>query len=130
MDHDPTLQQANASPHAHADHHLDTSDSYGLARKGEQHDGGNAEQPSDGRGAEPGGEGDIHTRLRISLARIQRLGNSSDGAPVPSRSRNSEDPIELAEIADDLHVAPVDAKTYRPSLARTFISHLPLEEST
>src|SRR5258706_1652500 len=40
----------------------------------------------------------------------QHLGDRGDGVPVARGDRDSEEPVERAEIADDLHVAPVHAE--------------------
>src|ERR1043166_7309873 len=40
----------------------------------------------------------------------QHPGDRGDGVPVARGDRNPEEPVEGAEVADDLHVAPVHAE--------------------
>jgi hypothetical protein len=42
--------------------------------------------------------------------RYQHPGDRGDGIPVARRDRDPKQPVERAEVADDLHVAPVHAK--------------------
>src|SRR5262245_58589446 len=48
---------------------------------------------------------------------IQQIGDRGDGIPVPRCNRDAKDPVERAEVADDPHVASVDAEN-EPVIAR------------
>ena len=55
------------------------------------------------------------------------LGDGSDCIPVSGGDPHSEETVEHAEIADNLHMPPIQAKDERSFLERTLRSHLPLE---
>ena len=46
----------------------------------------------------------FHTEL------TQHLGDRANGIPVPCGSWDAKEPVNLAEVADDFHVAPVNAE--------------------
>ena len=61
---------------------------------------------------------------------VQHPGDGGDGVPVARGGRRPEDPVERAEIADDLHVAPVDAEDEPVVPREDFSSHVPVEGRT
>jgi len=48
----------------------------------------------------------VLSRLRVT----QHPGDRGDGIPVARGDRDPKEPVERAEVADDFHVAPVDAE--------------------
>jgi hypothetical protein len=48
--------------------------------------------------------------MSLSRTVLQHLGDGGDGVPVACGDWDSKEPIDPAEVADDLHVAPVHAE--------------------